>query len=155
MPQKVVEVDLRAILPTGGGCAIFVGNAHKVFSIHIDGAVGNAVAIYLRGAEPPRPLTHDLIASILLGFGARLERVIINEVRHGIFHARLIITSEGEAEERKILELDARSSDAIALAIRLKVPIHVTEEVWGAVEDMSELLSKMEESATEEEKDEL
>ena len=98
------------------------------------------------------PLTHDLLANVLTALGGKVERIIINDFKSGVFYGRLIITAENELQQRKIVELDARSSDCMAMAALQKAPIYVSEVVWEEVEDMTPLLQKLQKEppATEE-----
>ena len=145
---KVVQVEIRAVLPTSGGCAVFLGNSQKTFVIYIDHSVGLAITMAMRQEPRERPQTHDLIGSILAGFGAKIERVVINDFKAGVFYARLVIVAENELYERKIVEIDARPSDCIALAVAGRAPVYVTRNVWDDAEDMSALLQRMEERGT-------
>lgn len=85
-----------------------------------------AIAMELRGETPPRPLTHDLLRSIIKEVGARVSRVLVTDLNRDVFYARLILDLNG-----RNLEIDARPSDAIALAVRAKVPILVEDEVMA------------------------
>jgi bifunctional DNase/RNase len=152
--QTRFEVQVRAVIPTGGGCAVFLGNGEKVFVIQVDQSVGAAIAMFLRGTQKQRPLTHDLIAHVLHALGARIERVIVNDLKCGIYFARLIVSAENELHQRKIIEFDARPSDCIAMATQQRAPIYVSGEVWEAVEDMAEVLRMIEEKSTESGEDE-
>ena len=147
--QPVVEIEVKAVLPTSGGCAVFLGNARKVFVIYIDHGVGLAISMAMRGETRERPQTHDLIGSLLAGFGAKVDRVIINHFEDGVYFARLILVAENELYERKIVEIDARPSDSIAMAVQAKAPIYLTRNVWDAVEDVTELYQKMEQQGFE------
>lgn len=149
MSNSVVQIDVRAVLPTTGGCAVFLGNDEKVFVIYIEQTVGAAISMFMRGTPKERPLTHDLIANLLAALGGRVDRVVINELKSSTYHARIIITVENELQHKKIIELDARSSDAVAMATQQKAPIYVNTDVWEEVEDMSEVLRKMEQSGEE------
>jgi len=140
----VVEVKVKVVLPTSGGSAVFVGNEDKVFVIYVDQTVGAAITMFQKGSPKERPQTHDLLTNILLALGAHVDRVVINDFRDRVYYARLILTAENEISEKKILEIDARPSDSIAIAIQQKAPIYVTNEVWSGVEDMSEVLRRME-----------
>jgi bifunctional DNase/RNase len=150
MSNDVLEIEVRAVLPTSGGCAVFLGNEEKLFVIYVDQTVGAAITMFMRSTPKPRPQTHDLIADILLALGAKVDRVVINEFNEGVYYARLIISAENELHERKIVELDARPSDSMAMAIQQHAPIYITRNVWDEVEDMSEVLRKMEERGSEE-----
>ncbi len=120
-----------------------MGNDEKVFTIYIDQAIGAAISLYLNSVEKERPLTHDLLANVLTSLGAKVERVVINDFRNGIYFGRLIITAENELQQRKIIEIDARSSDCMAMAALQKSPIYVNGAVWEEVEDMTPLLERL------------
>lgn len=143
MGKPVVEVQPRAVIPTNGGSAVFLGNQFKNFVIYVDSGVGQAITMFMRQTAKARPLTHDLMAHILASLGAKVERVIINDLKEGTYFARLILSAENELHERKIVEIDARPSDCIALAIQQNAPIYVVQDVWSQVDDMSEVLEKM------------
>ena len=150
MNKPVVEVKVRAVLPTAAGRALFLGNEAKSFVIYVDETVGGAIAMFMSGTPKERPLTHDLMGHLMAALGARVERVIINDIKTTTYFARLIVSAENELQAKKIIELDARPSDCIALAVQQQAPIYVTREVWDEVEDMSEILRKMAEQAQEE-----
>jgi bifunctional DNase/RNase len=84
----------------------------------------NAIAIEIEKVAAPRPMTHDLTRNLIRHLNAQLERVVITEIRDETFFAVLWIRQEGEA-----VTVDARPSDAIALALRADCPIYVAEEV--------------------------
>ncbi len=143
--KTVIEVQVRAVLPTSGGCAVFLGNNDKVFIIYVDQTVGSAITMFMREISKERPLTHDLVAHLMTALGAKVERVIINDLKNATYYARMIIRAENELHQKKIVELDGRPSDCIAMAIQQKAPIYVSQEVWDEVDDMSDVLRKMEE----------
>ncbi len=149
MNKTVVSVQVRTGLPTKEGCAVFLGNKEKVFIIYVDNNVGAAITMFMRGTPKERPLTHDLMANIMMALGAKVERVIINELKNATYFARLIISAENELQQRKIIEIDSRPSDCIAMAIQQKAAIFVSRDVWDEVEDMSDVLKKMEEGGFE------
>ena len=138
-------MQVRAVLPLEGSFAVFLGNETKVFVIYIDESVGTAISMFMRGVSKERPLTHDLVGHLLLAFGAKVERVVINNINGSVFHARLIISAENELHTtRKVIELDARPSDSIAMAVQQGAPIFVAKSVWDTVEDVSETLAQIE-----------
>jgi len=149
MDKSVVQVEVKNVLATSAGSAVFLGNAEKVFVIYVDHSVGSAINMFLHGTPKPRPQTHDLFADVLTALGAHVERVVINDFTDTVFFARLIIVAENELEERKIIEIDARPSDSIALAVQAEAPIYVASYVWEAVEDMSIVLKKMQDASGE------
>lgn len=150
MNKDVIEVLVRAVLPLEGSFAVFLGNETKVFVIYIDESVGTAISMFMRGVSKERPLTHDLVGHLLLAFGAKVERVVINNINGSVFHARLIISAENELQtSRKLIELDARPSDSIAMAVQQSAPIFVAKSVWDTVEDVSDTLAQIEKKGLE------
>ena len=141
MQNDVVAVIVKGVVPTPNGCAVFLGNDEKIFVIYVDHFVGNAIQMTLDGVKKDRPLTHDLIGSILVGLGTRLERIVINDARDQTFFARVLLTMENELGT-KIVEIDARPSDSIVLALQQKRPIYVARTVFDAVEDRTEILEQ-------------
>jgi bifunctional DNase/RNase len=158
MSKDVVQVQIKALIPTNAGVAVFIGNAEKIFVIYVDPSVGSAINMFVNGASKERPLTHDLMALILAAVGAKVDRVIVNDLKSGTYFGRLIITAENELQQRKIIELDSRPSDCLAMATQQKAPIFVSREVWDEVEDMSDVLEAMQQQGgkgpDEEEEDE-
>ena len=153
MSKPVVEVQVRAVAATSGGYAVFLGNEDKVFVMFVDQSVGTAIAMFMQGTQTERPLTHDLLANILRALGAKIERVVVNELKRSTYFARMVVSAESESQEKKIIEIDARPSDCIAMAIQQHAPIYVSLDVWNDVEDMTEVLRKMEEGSQTEQDD--
>ena len=141
--KDVIPVGIKAVVPTPTGSALFLGNDDKSFVIYMDPLVGNAISLMIRGTTHERPLTHDLMGMLLTGLGAKVERVIINDLKGATYYARMIVTAENELQQRKLIELDARPSDCLAMASQQKAPIYVTRGVWDEAEDMSEVLRKL------------
>lgn len=146
MDKSVVPVQVRALVPTTAGCAVFLGNEEKVFVIYVDQGVGAAIGMFLSGANKERPLTHDLLAHALTALGAKVERAVINDLKSGTYFGRLILSAENELHQKKIIELDARPSDCIAMAIQQKAPILVSRMVLDEVDDASDALKQLETS---------
>jgi uncharacterized protein len=153
MSKPVVEVQVRAVAATSGGYAVFLGNEDKVFVMFVDQSVGTAIAMFMQGTQKERPLTHDLLANILRALGAKIERVIVNDLKRTTYFARLVLSAENESQQKKIIEIDARPSDCIAMAIQQRAPIYVSLDVWNEVEDMTEVLRKMGEGSQIEQND--
>jgi hypothetical protein len=147
MKNDVVPVQVRGILPANSGVAIFIGNDDKVFVIQVESGMGRIISNFLRKAHNERPLTHDLIGSIFKGFGISLERVVISELRNSTYYARLILKEENELGV-KLVEIDARPSDCIALAVAHTRPIFVASPLFEQVEDMSEVLDQLNQSGS-------
>ena len=79
----------------------------------------------LKGIKPPRPMTHDLLDSVIENLGAKVEKIVINDLRHHTFYAKIALSMNGET-----IEIDSRPSDAIALGVASNAPIYVAEHVF-------------------------
>jgi len=97
----------------------------RYLPIWIGPSEANAIAMRLQGLSAERPLTHDLIVSVLAALGASISRVVVTHVTDGTFHARLYVENATGDES----EVDSRTSDAIAVAVRTGSPIYVDERV--------------------------
>jgi len=120
----IVE-SVRVHMPTGRHVLLLkeIGLG-RILPIWIGPWEASAIAAHLQGVEPERPLTHDLFAGVLREMGVRMDRVLISRLAEETFHARLVLVT---ADTRH--EVDARPSDAIALAIRLDAPIYAAGDV--------------------------
>ena len=108
MPIVILkDVDSAAVLP------IWVGIYEA-----------NAIALEIEKVSTPRPMTHDLIKSLLLGLSTGVRKVVVNELKDDTFYALIWLEREGE-----MISVDSRPSDALALALRLDCPIFVDDEV--------------------------
>src|ERR1044072_6886883 len=145
MNRDVVPISIRGILPANSGCAIFVGNDDKVFVIQVEHNMGQVIGMFLRDTPKERPLTHDLIGSVFKGFNVTVERVVITELKNSTYFARLVLQQENELG-KKIVEIDARPSDCLALAVAQKRPIYVASSLFSQVEDMSKWLEEINEN---------
>lgn len=152
MQNDVVEVSVKGVMPTANGCAVFLGDDEKNFVIYVDHSVGNAISMTMQGVKKDRPLTHDLIGNILLGLGVTLDRVVVNDVDNGTFFARIILSMHNELG-RKIIEVDARPSDSLVLALQQKKPVFVARSVYDSVEDMTEILERVLKQQSEDSED--
>ncbi len=102
----------------------------RVLPIWIGRPEAEAIAAHINGVPRDRPLTHDLAASLITGLGALLRRVQVVRVVKGTFHGELHLTRAGTAAV-----VDARPSDAIAIAVRLDAPIFVAEQLFEDEDD--------------------
>ncbi|HVM64157.1 MAG TPA: bifunctional nuclease family protein [Acidimicrobiales bacterium] len=126
--------DVRVSMPTQAPVVMLqeVGGARRILFIFIGNPEADAIVKAMRGSVPPRPLTHDLFRDVLEALGARLERVVVTELRiddegNGTFYAELHL-SVGEARH----VVSARPSDAIALAARTGSPIFANDALVDA-----------------------
>ncbi len=123
LPSNTPIVLLRALDDDGES-----SEAELMLPIFIGGPEATAIALAHEGVEPPRPMTHDLFAEALEAMNVQIERVVITELRERTFFAEIHMRAPGEAKV-----MSARPSDAIALAIRLGVPIFAEEELLTEV----------------------
>jgi bifunctional DNase/RNase len=79
----------------------------------------------LKGIKPARPMTHDLLANVIENLGAKIEKIVINDLRHHVFYARVHLSLNGQT-----IEVDSRPSDAIALGVATDAPIYVADHVF-------------------------
>ncbi len=142
MDNQVVSVSVKGVMPTSSGCAVFLGNEAKTFVIYVDQGIGDAIQRAVDDVQANRPMTHDLMLSMLDGLGAEVERIVINHVDGGTFFARIILSMENELGH-KIIELDARPSDSMVMALASTKPIYVAKTVIDSVDDMTEILAKI------------
>jgi bifunctional DNase/RNase len=142
MKSNVVGITIKGVMPTANGCAVFLGNEEKVFVIYVDQGIGNTISMTINDVQKERPMTHDLIGHLFTGFGIELQRVVINDVDEGTYYARLILRMENEIDT-KLVELDARPSDSLVLALQQGKPIFVDREVFDKVDDMTEILERI------------
>lgn len=98
--------------------------AERYLPIWIGPAEADAIAVKLQDVAVPRPLTHDLLCSIMDSLGATVSFIVVTELRNDTFYARIVLTVNG-----KQMEIDSRPSDAIAIAVRTNVPIYAEEAV--------------------------
>ncbi len=112
----------------------------ELLPIWVGMAEGNAIRFALEGVGVPRPLTHDLLRDLLGHLSVQMEKVLIHDMNEGTYYASLHLirnrpkpqegkSPAGDESDSEELTVDARPSDAIALALRMGVPIYVTEEV--------------------------
>jgi len=99
-------------------------NGDRLLPIVIGLTEASAIKLKLSGFEPPRPLTHDLLHSTIQNLEASVEKIIIDKIEDNTFHAKLVLKQDG-----KVVTIDARPSDSIALAVRARAPIFVEDSV--------------------------
>lgn len=116
-----VAIDLKTKMPV---IVLQEKKGEKTLPIWIGLFEAQAIALALENIKPPRPLTHDLAKSLIEKLRGKVDRVVINDLRNNTFYARIIMRQNGEN-----FQIDSRPSDAIALALRLKVPIFIEEMV--------------------------
>ncbi len=129
LPEGLMEVKISDVSITNVGFAIFMkpvgSSSNKVVPIFIGPLETYSISSALDGVTPPRPNTHDLIINLISELESRILHVIINDIIGNIFYARIVIQSEDG-----IVEIDARPSDSVAIAIRAKCPIYMHDKVY-------------------------
>ena len=142
MEKVVLQVSVKGVMPTSNSCAVFLGNDSKTFVIYVDQVIGDAIENAINDVHFERPQTHKLMITALDGLGAEIERIVINNVEDSTFYARLILSMDNELGH-KIIEIDARPSDSLVLALNTGKPIYVARTVMDSVEDMTAILTKI------------
>ena len=99
-------------------------DSDRYLPIWIGPAEADAIAVKLQDLTVPRPLTHDLLGTIIESLGGTILHILVSDLQNDTFFAKITIQSNGESKE-----IDCRPSDAVALAVRAKVPIYANEEV--------------------------
>ncbi len=130
MDKVQVEILGLSSSPSAGGAyALLLKETYGLrrLPIIIGTFEAQSIALELEGIKPPRPLTHDLMKSVIESLGGSIQEVIISDLRDNTFYGRIIIEISGLTNE-----IDSRPSDAIALAVRTKTPIFVSEDVMRA-----------------------
>ena len=137
MPSQLIQLSFDKIMQTRAYTVIILGANNKRFAIYMEPSVGRNIQMFLTGIERPRPITHDLIDILLEGLEVRIKQVVINDVQDTTYFARLFLEQD-LGDIRHIIEIDARPSDCITLALMNNVPVYCTKEVLDktiAVED--------------------
>lgn len=101
-------------------------DSERVLPIWIGTHEAEAIAIRMRGIQVARPMTHDLLSSMIDGLGGKVSHITVNDLRDDTFYARITVKLNGHE-----VEIDSRPSDAIALAVRTEVPIFVEDSVMS------------------------
>jgi hypothetical protein len=128
-PPAMVEMEVLRVASHNNQPVVLLRSQaeRKLLPIWIGEAEANAIQLRLAGRKPPRPLTHDLLDRVVGQLGARITRVHVEDLRDNVFYGRLFL-KHGTRE----LDLDARPSDCIALAVGARVPVVVARRVLDA-----------------------
>lgn len=139
-----VKVNVQSVLvdpKTDTQIVLLKGEGNgEILPIWVGSVEGSAIKFALEGIQPPRPMSHDLLKSMIDHLGIRIQKVVVTEINNNTYYAMIYL----EAREQS-LTIDARPSDAIALAIRGHVPIFAAEEVFKKRigENLDEWLEKL------------
>lgn len=150
--MEKIELEIVALshsITQSHSYAVVLGevNGKRRLPIVIGGFEAQAIAVALEKMTPSRPLTHDLVKNLYTTFGIELKEVVINNLLDGIFYAQLVCESNGQT-----VEIDSRTSDALALAVRFDCPIYSYEFIMdsaGIILEESGKEGEMEEAAEE------
>ncbi len=146
--MDLVKVEVKKVIgPVRDTAAVLLGNDEKVFMIFVGIYEAAAIIRELRHETTERPLTHDVIRSILVGFDIEVRRVIISSIVNNVFCATLALertASGGEGGLRDEVRIDLRASDSIVLALKTQADIWVSRRVFDAVEDVKSQLEEQE-----------
>ncbi|KAF0243113.1 MAG: bifunctional nuclease family protein [Sediminibacterium sp.] len=127
--MKKIELEIVALshsITQTHSYAVVLGemNGLRRLPIVIGGFEAQAIAVALEHMHPSRPLTHDLMKNFMNAFGVELQEIIINDLQEGIFYSKLVCFTENDT-----VEIDSRTSDALALAVRFGCPIYTYENI--------------------------
>jgi bifunctional DNase/RNase len=126
--SELIQVSFDKIMQTRSYTVVILAAPSKRFAIYTDPSIGRTLQMYLTGLEKPRPLTHDLMGMLLDGLNVKIMQVVINDIQDTIYFARLFLEQEIDGQQH-IVEIDARPSDCITLALMKDVPVYCTQEV--------------------------
>ena len=131
----MLEVKIVEVSVTRMGFAIVLKplTESKVVPIFIGPLETYSISTALEGHQPERPLTHDLLKAVLVNLGFVLDKVFINDFKGGTFFAKIFIREKSGNSRSSLIEIDARPSDAIALALRFNAIIYMSEKVYNQV----------------------
>jgi bifunctional DNase/RNase len=128
MQSELIPLSFDKIMQTKSYTVVVLGTREKKFAIYTEPHVGKTIQTFLAGTEKPRPLTHDLIDMILRSMDVKVLQVVITDIQDTIYFARLFL-EQYTAEMRHIVEIDARPSDSITLALMHNAPVYCTKDV--------------------------
>ena len=128
MLTKLIPLAFDKIMQTRAYTVVVLGNEEKKFAIYTDPNIGRTLQMFLTGAEKPRPMTHDLLHMAFRALGVRVMQVVINDIQDTVYFARLFLEQDS-GDIRHIIEIDARPSDCITLALMTNAPVYCTKEV--------------------------
>ena len=139
--NKDISVRFNGIIETQEGYAVFVTDGVKNIAFFIDRFTGDAIRMAIEGVTTIRPHTHMLMESIIAGLGGKMEKAVVHTFKDDCYYAHLYL-SQSIGREKHIIEIDARPSDCIALALGQGAPVYVKQKVWDASEDMTWVLEQ-------------
>lgn len=147
--MKKIELEIVALshsITQTHSYAVVLGevNGLRRLPIVIGGFEAQAIAVALERMNPSRPLTHDLMKNFMLAFNVELHEIVINDLQEGIFYSQLVCSSANDT-----VEIDSRTSDALALAVRFGCPIYTYENILDQAGVLMDEEQNTEKAATE------
>ncbi len=139
--SELIPLSFHKILQSRSYTVMIMGTEEKKFAIYAEPQVGHHLQVQIAQARPTRPSTFDLIEEMLQGLNVKLLQVVINDVQDTTYFARLFV-EQTVGDQKNILEIDARPSDCVILALTHKIPILCTRDVLSktvAVDETSSL----------------
>ena len=128
MLSELIPLNFDKIMQTRSYTVVILSGENKRFAIYTDPHVGQNLQLFLTGAEKPRPLTHDLIMKTFEAMDINVKQIVINDIQDTIYFARLFLEQDLHGW-RHIIEIDARPSDCIILALMSDAPVYCTRYV--------------------------
>ena len=126
--SELVLVAFEKIMQTKAYTVVILGVEDKKFAIYVDPQIGKTMQLYLTEQKHPRPLTHDLFNLTLKGFDIKPIQVVITTIEETVYYARLFL-EQTINDQRHIVEIDCRPSDALTIAILNDIPVYCTKQV--------------------------
>lgn len=130
--MELIPLTFKKLMQSKAYTVIILASDKKQFAIYTEPAVGKNIQMYLTEELKQRPYTHDLVNSIFKGLDVKTLQVVINDVEDTVYYARLFLEKQ-LGDERHILEIDARPSDCILLALIENAPLFCRKEVLDKV----------------------
>jgi bifunctional DNase/RNase len=137
MLSELVQLSFDKIMQTKAYTVVVLTAEGKSFPIYTDPSIGKMLQLFLTDVETPRPLTHELVSRIFEGMDIRVKQVVISDVQDTVYYARLFLEQD-LGDQRHIVEIDARPSDCLTLALMDNAPVYCTKEVLDKVIPMEE-----------------
>ncbi len=142
--EELEKVTIQRIIgPTAHGAAVLVGNEKKTFAVFVGPYEALAMVREIKKEKLPRPMTHELVQNVFLGFDISVKQVIVSDLADQTYYATLVLEQQIKGPDgkptgqRNEVRIDARPSDCFVLALKNNVDIYVTKEVFEQVEDVS------------------
>lgn len=149
--EQLEKVKIKRVIgPTPSGAAVLLGNEKKTFVVFVGFYEAAAILREINHEVPARPLTHELIQNVFLGFDLEIKHIVISTILDNTFCATLVLQQKVEpgreewAGRRNEVRIDARPSDCFVLALKNKADIFVTDEVFEQVQDVSKMTEEVE-----------